>query len=63
MALYLTESDIAGLLDMKTTLEVLDEAFKSQGNGEVVNRPRLRIPLANGSYNLMSAGWTGKGVV
>jgi hypothetical protein len=40
MGLYLTESDIAGLLNMQTTLDVLDDAFKAQANGDVINRPR-----------------------
>ncbi|MBI4306925.1 MAG: ornithine cyclodeaminase family protein [Chloroflexi bacterium] len=63
MAIYLTENDVRGLLDMKTALTVLDEAFKAVGRGEAVNRPRSRIPLSNGSYNLMSAAWYTKGVV
>jgi alanine dehydrogenase len=63
MALYLTESDVASLLDMRTTLDVLDDAFKAQGSGGTLNRPRGRIPLSNGSYNLMSAKWDAMGVV
>ena len=63
MTLYLTESNIAGLLDMRITLDVLDEAFKTQANGDALNRSRSRIPLPNGSYNLMAAGISSKKVV
>ena len=63
MALYLTESDIAGLLDMRITLDVLDEAFKAQANGDAINRSRSRIPLPNGSYNLMASGFLSSKVV
>jgi alanine dehydrogenase len=63
MAVYLSEQNVADLLDMPTTLEVLDSAFKAQAAGETLNRSRVRIPLANGSYNLMSAKWQAKGVV
>jgi alanine dehydrogenase len=63
MALYLTEQNVAGLLDMPTTLDALDKVFREQADGQALNRPRLRIPLANGSYNLMAAKSTAKNVV
>lgn len=63
MTIYLTESDIAGLLDMRITLDVLEETFKAQATGGAVNRSRSRIPLPNGSYNLMAAGLASKRVV
>jgi len=63
MALYLTEHDVANLLDMPTAMEVLENAFSAQAIGETSNRPRVRIPLSNGSYNLMSSKWDAMGVV
>jgi ornithine cyclodeaminase/alanine dehydrogenase-like protein (mu-crystallin family) len=63
MAVFLSEQNVADLLDMPTTLEVLDCAFNAQATGETLNRPRVRIPLSNGSYNLMSAKWHAMGVV
>ena len=63
MALYLTEHDVANLLDMPTAMEVLDNAFSAQAIGETLNRPRVRIPLSNGSYNLMPSKWDAMGVV
>lgn len=63
MAIYLTEDDVRGLLTMETALECLEEVFRAQARGQVVNHPRSRIPLGRGSYNLMSAAWLEKGVV
>jgi ornithine cyclodeaminase/alanine dehydrogenase-like protein (mu-crystallin family) len=63
MALYLTEDDVAGLIELPEVLEVLDEAFRARARGEIVNRPRIRVPIESGSYNLMPAGWIAKGVV
>lgn len=63
MAIYLSESEIDGLITMPETLEVLEEAFSARARGEIVNRPRVRIPITAGSYNLMPAGWVAKGVV
>jgi ornithine cyclodeaminase/alanine dehydrogenase-like protein (mu-crystallin family) len=63
VAIYLTEDDVRGLLTMETALECLEEVFQAQARGQVVNHPRSRIPLAQGSYNLMSAAWLEKGVV
>ncbi|MEX0762656.1 MAG: ornithine cyclodeaminase family protein [Dehalococcoidia bacterium] len=63
MSIYLTEQDVSGLLDMKSTLEILDKAFKAQAEGKAVNRSRQRIPLSNGMYNVMSASDYSRGVV
>lgn len=63
MAIYLSESEIDGLITMPETLDVLEEAFAARSRGEIVNRPRVRIPITAGNYNLMPAGWVAKGVV
>jgi alanine dehydrogenase len=63
MALYLTEADIGDLLTMSDVLATLEEAFRARARGEIVNRPRIRIPISGGSYNLMSAGWIRRSVV
>ena len=63
MALYLTESDIGGLLTMPDVLEVLEDMFRARSRGEIVNRPRVRIPITAGSYNVMPASWVERGVV
>lgn len=63
MALYLTEAEIGELLTMSDVLETLEETFRARARGEIVNRPRIRIPITAGSYNLMAAGWIARGVV
>ncbi len=63
MALYLTEAQIGELITMDDTLAILEEMFAARSRGEVVNRPRIRVPIEAGSYNLMPAGWVARGVV
>jgi ornithine cyclodeaminase/alanine dehydrogenase-like protein (mu-crystallin family) len=63
MALYLTEAEIGGLLTMPDVLTCLEDAFLARARGQIVNRPRIRVPITAGSYNLMAAGWVGRGVV
>jgi alanine dehydrogenase len=63
MALYLTDADLNGLLTMSDVLDVLEVAFRARSHGEIVNRPRIRIPLTSGTYNLMAAAWVRRGVV
>jgi ornithine cyclodeaminase/alanine dehydrogenase-like protein (mu-crystallin family) len=63
MALYLTEADIAPLITMDDTLIVLEDLFAARARGEIVNRPRMRVPIQGGTYNVMPAGWLARGVV
>ncbi|MFN8619271.1 MAG: ornithine cyclodeaminase family protein [Chloroflexota bacterium] len=63
MAIYLTEADISQLLTMQDTLGVLEELFAARAKGEIVNRPRVRVPITAGTYNVMPAGWLARGVV
>lgn len=63
MPLYLTEADVAGLVDMPTAMTVIEEVFAAKARGEAVNRPRLRLPLLDGNYNVMAASWPARGVV
>ena len=53
MALYLTEGEIAGLLTMPEVVDALEEMFRARARGEIVNRPRTRVPITAGSYNVM----------
>lgn len=61
--LYLTESDVVKLLDMPAAIAALESAFQAKADGQIVNRPRLRVPLRRGSYNILAAGWTTGGMV
>lgn len=63
MAIYLTEAEISELLTMHETVEILDEMFKARARGEIVNRPRVRVPFPGGGLNVMPAGWAERGVV
>lgn len=63
MAIYLTEAEISQLLTMEDTLQVLEELFAARARGEIVNRPRVRVPIQAGTYNVMPAGWLARGVV
>ena len=63
MTIFLTEQDVSRILDMKTTIDILDGAFKTQAAGKAVNRPRQRIPMPNGMYNVMSASDYSRGVI
>jgi alanine dehydrogenase len=40
--LYLTEDDVAQLLDMRTTIEVVEEMFRQLADGKATNVPRVR---------------------
>ncbi len=63
MAIYLTESEVGDLLDMRLALDALDDAFKARARGEAFNLPRRRLPVASGTYHLMAASWPARGVV
>jgi alanine dehydrogenase len=40
--LYLTEEDVGQLLDMRTTIEVVEEMFRQWADGKAMNVPRVR---------------------
>ena len=60
--LYLTEADVAGLLDMELALSALDDVFRARSAGEVWNEPRHRLPTGGGAYNLMASTWPARGL-
>src|SRR3954470_8420455 len=55
MPLYLTEHDVATLLAPDDAVPVIEESFRRLAAGEVVNQPRLRLPLDGGALALMAA--------
>lgn len=55
MALYLTEQDVEQLLTMPEAVEALDGAFGRQAYGEIINQPRQRLFVPQGSYQTMVA--------
>ena len=55
MPLYLTETDVAALLEPADAVPVIEESFRRLAAGEVANQPRLRLPLDGGALALMGA--------
>ena len=55
MPLYLTESDVAALLQPLDAVEAVEECFRRMARGDVVNAPRRRLPLREGSLADMAA--------
>ena len=61
MPLYLTEGDVAALLTPEDALEAIEGSFRRLAAGEVVNRPRYRLPLEEGMLAVMAAVDRGAG--
>jgi alanine dehydrogenase len=55
MPLYLTESDVASLLEPADAVDAIEECFRRIARGEVVNAPRRRLRLREGSLADMAA--------
>ena len=55
MPLYLTEEDVAGLLDAGDAVEAIDACFRRMASGVVENAPRRRLRLEDGSLADMAA--------
>jgi alanine dehydrogenase len=55
MPLYLTESEVASLLEPSDAVEAIEECFRRLARGEVVNAPRRRLRLPQGSLADMAA--------
>jgi len=54
-ALYLTEADIDRLIDMRTSIELVEEAFRRLAAGEAENVPRARAKATGIILHTMSA--------
>jgi alanine dehydrogenase len=59
MALYLTGSDVVGLVGVEDAIAALETVFADWGTDSVDNAPRQRIKLPQRSMNLMGASWGG----
>ncbi len=55
MPLYLSESDVASLLTASDAVPVLEDCFRRLASGACDNRPRARLPLADGYFAVMAA--------
>lgn len=55
MPLYLTETDVGGLIDVGTAVEALASAFGALAKAAAINHPRQRYRLIDGRLNVMLA--------
>jgi ornithine cyclodeaminase/alanine dehydrogenase-like protein (mu-crystallin family) len=63
MALFLTEEQVGGLLEMPAAIEAVEAAFRERGAGRATNRPRRRVAVARGMLHLMPAALPAQGVM
>lgn len=54
-AIYITEEDVAWLLDMETAIECVEEAFRQWAFGKAENQPRRRVSAAGTTLHVLSA--------
>ncbi len=52
MAIFLDEKCVRDLVTMQDALEAVEEVFREQGNGNVVNVPRVRAPVKGGTLRI-----------
>jgi ornithine cyclodeaminase/alanine dehydrogenase-like protein (mu-crystallin family) len=62
MPLYLTESDVASVLDAPTAVEAIEACFGRMAEGSVEIAPRRRLPLPEGAFADMAAVDNGLGL-
>jgi ornithine cyclodeaminase/alanine dehydrogenase-like protein (mu-crystallin family) len=62
MPVYLSEADVAQLLEPAAAVEAIEACFRRLGAGEVVNAPRRRLRLQDGSLADMAASDLGLGL-
>jgi alanine dehydrogenase len=55
MPLYLRESDVEALLSPEDAVEAVEGCFARLARGQVENRPRIRLGLAEGLLHVMAA--------
>ncbi len=55
MPLYLTEEDVAGLVDPVGAVPVIEDCFRRMAGGAVELMPRRRFPVAGGTFAVMAA--------
>jgi alanine dehydrogenase len=56
MTLFLTEGEVEGLLDMRSTLDAVEEILRQHAEGCATNRARRRVALPGSGLNVMFAG-------
>jgi alanine dehydrogenase len=56
MTLFLTEEEVGNLLDMRSTIDAVEEILRQQAEGRATNRARRRVTLRGSGLNVMYAG-------
>ena len=56
MTLFLTEGEVESLLDMRSTLDAVEEILRQHAEGRATNRARRRVALPGSGLNVMFAG-------
>ena len=64
MSMYIKEKTVQEILDVRTTVDLLEEAMKSLSTGKGFNSPRKRLPTSysGGNLHFMAASWPEKGI-
>jgi ornithine cyclodeaminase/alanine dehydrogenase len=57
---YLTEADVAALLDVPTAIDLLEAACRAQAAGEAMNAPRQRVTSGSVMMNVLPAALAGR---
>ena len=61
MPLLLTEQDVAELLTMPDCIQAVEDAFRRQDEGRVINHPRRRLRVPDGLLHCMESADLGLG--
>src|SRR5215213_6776395 len=56
MTLFLTEGEVESLLDMRSTLDAVEDILRQHAEGRATNRARRRVALRSSGLNVMFAG-------
>ena len=56
MTLLITENEVENLLDMRSTLDAVEEILRQHAEGRATNRARRRVALPTSGLNVMFAG-------
>jgi ornithine cyclodeaminase/alanine dehydrogenase-like protein (mu-crystallin family) len=57
---YITEAEVASLLDVPTAIELLDAACRAQAAGEAMNAPRQRVTSGGVTMHCLPAAYGGR---
>lgn len=63
MAIYLSEADVAGLIDIATALDAVELVHRAHARGELIDFPRQRVRSGTAMLHMLMAGWPLHGVM